>query len=132
MKLEDLVLTIEQAKYLQKLGLDMSDAALCWFQSIIDEKWSITSITDGIRNVLKGYEQPYVTTNVIPTYTLQEVLNKLPENNIAIHYPNFKDDVYEISYIFDENKKIFLGETLLETAYNMLCWVILNGYLKTN
>lgn len=140
MKLENLVLSIEQAKHLQELGLDMSDAALCWFQSIIDEKWSVTSITDGIRNVLNGYE-PYVSTNIIPTYTLGEVWDKLPQEITTYYTPySLYVDYQEmhISYSFVDREGMssldpkfgFTADTLLDAAYNMLCWVIENGYLE--
>lgn len=140
MKLEDLALSIEQAKHLHELGLDMSDAALCWYQSIVDEKWGVTSISDALRDTLKGNE-PHVTTNIIPTYTLQEVLDKLPQEIITYYTPySLYVDYQEmrISYSFVDREGMssleptfgFTADTLLDAAYNMLCWVIENGYLE--
>lgn len=138
MKLEDLVLTIEQAKYLQKLGLDMSDAALCWYQRF-DRDWDVDTMSDGIRTILKEIKSHSTPTD-IPTYTLQEVLDKLPkiikddayEYRIKISYKS--DDYYQISYCdyFGLVAEAFCGDKLLDVSYTMLCSIIENGYLKTN
>ena len=44
MKIEDLLLTVEQSKHLQELGLDMSDAAFESYEEALDE---------GIKEALK-------------------------------------------------------------------------------
>ena len=141
MKLEDQVLTIEQSKHLQELGLDMSDAALYWDHlnpfGGDDGEQVVWQMTEGIRDILKGKEKIAVT-GAIPTYTLQEVLDKLPKQIRVIEYAklkdvywlNFGDNVKTIEYHSETFLHKAQGETLFEVAYNMLCWVVDNGYLE--
>lgn len=117
MKLEDLVLTIKQAKYLQELGLDMSDAALCWVEGL-NGNYFITN------------KDMSLHVEFIPTYTLQEVLGKLPKrikDNETYYGLYIQCDNYEVCY---NGYEYFFRENLLCAVYEMLCWVIKNGYLK--
>lgn len=134
MKIEDLVLTIDQAKHLQRLGIDMSDASLCWFRGTRNRYgnhcegiWEVR-INPFMVGLLEEYE-------IIPTYTLQEILDKIPR----IFDINRYIDSDEISFLGCTDKKgrpfyhsIVTDKGLLDCAYKMLCWLIRNGYLKTN
>ncbi len=130
---KELFLTVDQAKHLQKLGLDMSNAVFCWTPPILEgEQWEITPITEGIRDVLQGKE-PHIVTPVIPTYTLQEVLDKLPTD---INYENrtyrlIYDSYHEVLFYASQERgyvKCFQNKMLI-AAYEMLCWVLENGNL---
>lgn len=137
MKIEDLVLTIEQAKHLQKLGLDMSDAAHFHYRVVSDLfgndvecKWRISD------HIQEAYGREIYAH--IPTYTLQEILDKLPNNfevNHVYYYLKISyesDDYYKISYCNYSGlvKETFYGDKLLDVAYETLCWLIEDGYLK--
>ena len=103
MKIEEQVLSIEQAKHLQELGLDMSDAALCWVRYTRDRygnkcegSWHIDVRCYKTMGILQECEE-------IPTYTLQEILDKLPViifNNGKSYEINVRfDGVYNVSYM---------------------------------
>ena len=133
MNIEEQVLSIEQAKHLQKLGLDMSDAAMCWTEIVEDNGHSLFDLVR--KEMLDKVD--LLVDDYIPTYTLQEVLDKLP---VAFR-PNSNDrnmllyDSIADGQIWYENyygtKMIYKdGNTLLDAAYKLLCWLLDNGYLK--
>lgn len=75
------VLSIEQMKHLQELGLDTSDASIYWARvshgSRIDDKskgvWFLSLHKEFQTCGFMSYE-------IFPTYTLQDILDKLPES----------------------------------------------------
>ena len=141
MNIEEQVLTIEQARHLQKLGLDMSDAALCWavgemtFQDTTIKHQSVLALDS------KPQQYPFIK-EIIPTYTLQEMFGKLPTK---IEMVDKDEDIHEVFIRFnnhilwyDENL-VFGGlrpfvssyfKSPIIVAYEALCWVLENGYLK--
>lgn len=122
MKIEEQVLTIEQAKHLKELGLDMSDAVFCWEVNFPDT-----------RVERMGTCHP-MDIELVPTYTLQELLDKLPTD---INYENrtyrlILDMYYEVIFYSSQERgyvKCFQNKMLI-AVYEMLCWIVENGYLK--
>ena len=122
-------LSIEQMNHLRKLGLDTSDASLCWTQDPNGEIYSL-----GIHDEF-CYESSYM--NPVPAYTLQDILNKLPEeiNVERRRYWLCIDMADERMFYFTDdfqmpgaslwNTYFRDGKTLLDAAYEML--VLLNG-----
>ena len=105
MKIEEQVLSIEQMKYLQELGVDTSDASMCW-----------------LRYDVGGVVKQYVETNDVkwhewsratpyPTYTAGDLFRKLPSSLkcdylnswIAIHTDGCNDPLISASYEFEYN-----------------------------
>lgn len=133
------VLSIDQMKNLQSLGLDVSDASMYWVRrshgsNIRDEskgKWFLSLQKEFITCGFTSYE-------VLPTFALQDILNKLPRylnplpskqikfawmiERDAIAYRNV-EDVYDCF-------KHFIDDSLIGAVYQMLCWCAENGYLK--
>ena len=126
MKIEDLVLSIEQMQHLKELGIEVKDTALC---IIPRESW----------------HKCYVPTEVIfpqdehiriPTLTLQEILEMLPKElynkYMLVFFPD--DAMCSCIQYQTEHKDILhdedFGDTPLECAYRMLCWVAEHGYLN--
>ena len=111
------VLSIEQMKRLQELGLDTSDASM-------NLEWKITDEDNMVVNSIisdSNYDLYH------PTYTLQDILDKLPPSinwNPLIIVGN--SVMYSAGYGegYDEPIKIFKEESLLESAYKMLCWAL--------
>lgn len=70
------VLSIYQMKHLQELGLDMSDASMCWclFWGNKKEKWELEIYEDVINQ-----KRDSSFWEIIPSYTLQDILDKLPK-----------------------------------------------------
>lgn len=120
------VLSIEQMKHLQELGLDTSDASMCveWRES--DESKKVVTSLDADTYYDYYYE----------TYTLQDILDKLPKR---IETEDYEFELYiyyhenGVSVFYDDGDitqlAFFSKTTLLESAYEMLCWCIENGYV---
>lgn len=66
MKIEEQVLSIEQMKHLQELGVDTSDASMCWAGN------------DVVPNNGAAFDLGY---DGIPTYTTGDLIEKLPNCN---------------------------------------------------
>ena len=121
-------LSIEQMKHLKELGLDTSDASMCleWNESDSDNMVVTSMDADTNYDYYHG------------TYTLQDILGKLPrhindfgtKNKMHIE-PTFAGP-WCISYQIGicEPFVFQLSENLLAAAYDMLCWCIENGYVK--
>lgn len=122
------VLSIEQMKHLKELGLDTSDASMCleWNESDSDNMVVTSMDADTNYDYYHG------------TYTLQDILGKLPvclydfgkQYTIDIE-PTF-DRFWCVSYEIDLYDIFVLksSENLLDAVYDMLCWCIENGYVK--
>lgn len=129
------VLSIGQMKHLQELGLDTSDASMCWCLFFGDkkEKWEL----EIYKYVINQKRNPSFW-EIIPSYTLQNILDKLP------HYINLVPSEQilfawmierdTIAYRNVENVyeclKMFTNTCLIDAAYEILCWCIENGYIK--
>lgn len=127
------VLSIEQMKHLQELGLDTSDASmcLCCFRENIDEEWELEIYEDVINQ-----KRDSTFWEIIPTFTLQDIMQKLPPfiNICMLHiYP--AADLWYFVYMDSYTRTILstkYSPDIMNAAYQMLCWVIENGHLETN
>ena len=127
------VLSIEQMKHLQELGLDTSNASmcLCCFRENIDEEWELEIYEDVINQ-----KRDSTFWEIIPTFTLQDIMQKLPPfiNICMLHiYP--AADLWYFVYMNSYTRTILstkYSPDIMNAAYQMLCWVIENGHLETN
>lgn len=119
------VLSIEQMNHLQELGLDKSDASMCfeWNESDVDNM--VVTSPDANTNYDYYHE----------TYTLQDILGKLPcfidtyvltLQKLARTGTCLYMEPYSRSILILKEDKEFIDAT-----YEMLCWCIENGYVKT-
>lgn len=126
------VLSIEQMKHLQELGLDTSDA------SVIKYNVSETETYCGYSReiiTIDGLIDDYISKEHL--YSLADMLEMMP-NTIEVNESEcnlclfFHEDGISIYYEdnYDEQPAFFCEDSLLESAYKMLCWVIENGYIK--
>ena len=123
--MKDLVLTIEQVKHLQELGLDMSDAKLRWY--IFNDNHESRLITKNGINLI-GVDGKY-----IPTYTLQEIWRKLPEYIIedkSVYWKELTSNAVSYTDLDGNIHKTSCNDTEINNTYKMLCWIIENGYFK--
>lgn len=129
------VLSVEQMKHLQELGLDTSDGSMCWCYALSykNAKWELEIYEDVINQ-----KRESAFWEIIPTHTLQDILDKLPHylnpfppkqilfawmiERDAIAYRNVED--------IDDCLKHFTDDLLIDAAYEMLCWCIENGYVE--
>ena len=127
-------LDAHQMQHLQELGLDTSDASMCWIKD-----------TEGNRHLSVHDEYCYEASfmDPIPAYTLQDVLDALPKEiskdgctwhaslyidfeNERIAYGNTDRDGFEIYH------EIMIEKDLIDAAYSMLYWTIDNKFVETN
>lgn len=118
------VLSIEQILYLKELGLDTSDGSMCFEWNQSDSDNMVVTSLDADTNYDYSRE----------TYTLQDILDKLPcfigkevltIQKLADRYTCLYVEPYTRSII-----KITESKELIDAAYEMLCWCIENGYVK--
>ena len=124
MKIEEQVLNIEQMKHLQELGVDTSDASMCWVAGedtfTDEEEWNLC--------IPNHFLLPYN----IQTYTTVDLIEQLPKtiriyhlmidwNLMQIEYTNWSWQESVFRECFTLNDK-----PLINTLYDCLCWVAEN------
>lgn len=142
-KMRQQVLSIEQMKHLQELGLDTDDASMRWEKRTRmfngDLRVGHWILDLNIPIILKDYHE----IELIPTFTLQDILELLPKQITAeplIHtFSLFIDYQHsEIHYACvhkggytNLNPTFEIKDNLIDAAYELLCWCIENGYIET-
>ena len=118
-------------KHLQELGLDTSDGSMCWCYALSykNAKWELEIYEDVINQ-----KRDSAFWEIIPTYTLQDILDKLP-CFIGTHVLTLQKLANSGTCLYMEpySRSILnLTESkeLINSAYEMLCWCIKNGYVE--
>ena len=128
MKIEEQVLSIEQMKHLQELGVDTSDASMCWLRydvgGVVKEYIEIND-----KKCIEMYSAtPY------PTYTIGDLIKKLPKS-IDFGFGEYdlemstKGEYVEVQYEndYDDYTPFFCSNlSLIESLYRILCWLAEN------
>lgn len=123
MEIKEQVLSREQMKHLQELGVDTSDASMCWVagEDADEVEWNLI--------IPNNFLLPYN----IPTYTIGDLIEKLPK--FIGDYRLLIDWDSEIVYYQDwsgEEVLDHIGEysftdrPIVYTLYDCLCWVAEN------
>lgn len=138
------VLSIDQMKHLQELGLDTSKASMVLI-AIDDDSCSLdwetaleamsTHLYDVSFNLFDA-DSPYYDHSYrkdCGVFTLQDILDKLPPSinwNPLIIVGN--SVMYSAGYGegYDHPIKVFKEESLLESAYKMLLWIIEQNFFR--
>lgn len=111
------VLTMEQCKELDEIGLDMSDATVYWIKEVYENNWYVEG-QDG--TITKG-------ECCIPTYTLQTMLSKL---KIFMLTPSINGG-YNLSWLdrieMPRKRHDTWDETMIGCAFKMIKWCKENG-----
>ena len=120
MKIEEQVLSIEQMKHLQELGIDTSDASMCWLDFEDNEPMEVAVF---IPEVMLGY----ATCKVYPTYTIGDLIEKLPKRIGIYHLFIDCDRMQYISWSWQETifRRCFnfKDKPFINALYDCLCWV---------
>lgn len=145
------VLSIEQMKHLQELGLDTSDASMVLIATDDDSctldwqdaekaiKYHWHDVYFHLYDAETGsYDHSY--RDSCGVFTLQDILDKLPHylnpfpsKQILFAWMIERDTIaYRNVEDIDDCLKHFTDDLLIDAAYEMLCWCIENGYIKTN
>ena len=122
--MKDQVLSIKQMQHLKELRVDTSEASMCY-------------VVDAFRNYeLEVYDvfSPEIHhLHPIPAFTLQDMLEMMPNRVKGFDLVLFMDNhiQYEKWDGIRQAKILvqFDGKNLLETTYNMLCWLAENKLL---
>ena len=126
-------LDVQQMQHLQELGLDTSNASLCWIKT---PNGRDLTFNDEWVNLEESILDP------VPAYTLQDVLDALPENIYSeyigwakLELQAYSEDKWVAGYRYIDtcNRYIIYRDEkeLIDAAYKMLCWAIENGYIET-
>ena len=124
------VLSIEQMQRLKELGVDIQPTGTCLMYT-----------SDSSDNYYLKYGESTCEDDVA-AFWLQDIIELLQGTksfyfrksceNFYLKIEKFSDTNYSISY--ENSDHFFVGfssSCLLTCAYNMLIWVVENGYLKT-
>ena len=131
MKIEEQVLSIEQMKHLQELGVDTSDASMAYYNISRDnqpDKWILGIANKEVATVMLSNG----ITEMEPAYTTGDLIEKLPKtigiyhlmidwNLMQIEYTNWSWQESVFRECFTPNDK-----PLINTLYDCLCWVAEN------
>ena len=130
MNIEEQVLSREQMKHLQELGVDTSDASMAWYRCDDGntERWYLqinNEVLQSLAKIING-----VNGCLVPAYTIGDLIEKLPEE---IKYRGFmiikrpKFTIWDICALkSDFDVEDFGGSTLKDALYDLLCWTIKN------
>ena len=127
MKIKEQVLSIEQMKHLQELGVDTSDASMVWvkkdsiiFPDDMKELWWVDTYCDSLKPMVEQEDSGFVQT-----YTIGDLIEKLPIRIGSVNRKIYFTGKYIIvSYSSPDGSLIeYRGTTLLCLLYSLLCWV---------
>ena len=139
MKIEEQVLSREQMKHLQELGVDTSDASMYWVRAkriigkqrnnVLDNemgKWRLSLSKSIVHSVDWAVES-------VPTYTIGDLIEKLPKSDnsgdLLIEYRNSElgYGVWDWGELYGINaQQNFKDKPLKNALYDLLCWVAEN------
>ena len=126
--MENQVLSIEQMNRLKEFGVDVKPKGKCLMYS-----------SDSSDDYYLKYGEP-ICEDDIKAFSLQDLIELLPKYiiiNSVTHWicvsQNCLLTEFQIMYVDgnDSYSVIKQNKSLLQAAYEMLVWVIENGYLKT-
>lgn len=133
------VLSVEQMLKLQRLGIDISSSGMCWCRptGYKNEKWELEIYEDVINQ-----KRDSAFWEIIPAFTLQDIIELLPRSiqpnpDEGTYYLNlyYYDLSWVVDYLNNEGDGSYFAitsnDSFIEAAYEMLCWCIENGYVKT-
>lgn len=127
------VLSIEQMRHLQELGVDTSKASMTWmlFPNEDGKEPELTS------RKCCTFKEPFREEHCVPAFTLQDTLEMLPNHisNYDLHISYSIDEIglWDINYHNYEKDEYMYDNScseLLLLAHYTLCWCAENGYLE--
>lgn len=142
-------LSIEQMKHLKELGVDTSNASMVLIYTDCNcdvIEWDDVQYELSHPEPMEMFKELYdaETGNYDHSYrkycgvfTLQDILDLLPrsvDSELLLFIDKGKNK-WRIGYTDIESNEIFedfIDENFIEAAYEVLCWCIENGFVKTN
>ena len=128
-------LDVQQMQHLQELGLDTNNASMCWLKT---PNGRDLTFNDECINNDEWINLDESLLDPVPAYTLQDVLDALPE----YIYDSTEQYILEINMFFKYirysrfndvlTKRNFNRTPIIDAAYELLCWAIENKFVETN
>lgn len=141
--------SIEQSKKLIELGLNPETADMYWHSNLdtTDREYLINELGEEESFDIELNEEHYsIGEYDIPCWSSSSLLNLMPaylfefERGIDLMiYPSLnKSKRWQVSYLSedlrpenkDRYKKVIHGDTLVDAAFGMICWLLENNYIK--
>lgn len=126
MKIEEQVLSVEQMKHLQELGVDTSDASMAYYNISRDnqpDKWILGIANIKVASIMLSNGitemEPAYTTGDLPKYFHAK------ENPIEMCAIN-GSGAFVVNYHNIANTYIMKDDTIKNALYKLLCWVAEN------
>lgn len=130
------VLDINQMRHLQELGLELKETMLYWVVYEVGHENNFVTTKENAMEVIDE------SCGMLPAYTLQDVLDALPEKITHKHKDYLieiwkRDGEWYIGYLFfDVDDVVHLqdetNKSFIDAAYSLLCWAIENKFVETN
>lgn len=117
--------TIEQSKKLVELGLDTNTADMWWQEGRVGPEPVIGNYALHIQCMKDCDYRKIHKTLISPAWSLGALLELMPE---SYQLTSNKDNKYQFMLI--NNPKPDWFDTPFESVYNMVCWLLENGYIK--
>lgn len=123
-------LDISQMQHLKELGLGTSNASMRWLSyngvnAVIPSNFNLTTSN-----------KDYI---ICDAFTLQDILDLLPKSTkygqLQIRFCEYPNGNYGNEVVYDSmahNGITFFCENVIDSAYEMLCLCIKEGFVKTN
>lgn len=138
------VLDISQMQHLKDLGIDTSKAGAVRTDILVTSDLDEFQKAEDVLVFTESESDYFEFENPIDTFTLQDILDLLPKEIrdkdddkfvLTVEY-GIRHKVWYIGYYYYDvsfnDNDFFKGKELIDAAYEMLCWCIENGYVKTN
>jgi hypothetical protein len=131
------VLSIEQMQHLEELGVDTSKANFYWHRTKSLNNyndWDEWKLHYGVLRLARGFTT--INCQYVRTFTLQDILDLLTAT-VDDDYRLYIDKglvLWTVGYVDAVSEEIyedFRERDLIDAAYEMLCWCIVNGYVET-
>ena len=123
MVIENQVLSVDQCRKLISLGLNMENTSMCW---VIEENGEHQLTLD----------RSICDKDLLPTFTLQEILARLPKVIIkdkveyALMLNTYHSYIAFNNYVWEGGKAFrFKDCSILDAAYKLLVWCLENKYI---
>lgn len=119
------------------MGVDTSKANFYWHRTKSLNNyndWDEWKLHYGVLRLARGFTT--INCQYVRTFTLQDILDLLPAT-VDDDYRLYIDKglvLWTVGYVDAVSEEIyedFRERDLIDAAYEMLCWCIVNGYVET-
>ena len=126
--------TIEQSKKLLELGLNPKSADMWWLYVTAQGKHIAMMYEEPDSHYLARMESYGIQDAAIPCWSLGALLDVMPKIK-EFYYPSLYKASFSVTACMYSTQdhdifKIYTGEDFLEAAFNMVVYLLENGYIK--